>query len=317
MHAFFHEFSKMGREQLYPENVIIPSTVEELGVIESAYESLGIPGAAGSMDVVHIALGAFPYALSNVCTGKEGFPSLGYNMICDHQGRELALMPGVYGRMNDKTIIKFDLSMDSVRTDKLFTDYMYEVHDEKGVRSMEKGVYVICDGGYLQWDVLQCGLKHSSDSGYNEWRKRVESVRKYIECYFGRLKKRFKILKTPNHFRKKFQIDNMMFTIVSIQNMILELNISSKEYQSWDVKLKWQKVNLYNNTLEENTNNLLQALEDEEQEDINEETGKYWFRPNIMKIRKRKIGINNAEDNNNYYEDGTDFSFIVLRGKYP
>ena len=58
--------------------------------------------------MVHIALGACPEGLSDLMTGKEGYPSIGYNMICDHLGRELALMPGAYGSINDQTIVKFD-----------------------------------------------------------------------------------------------------------------------------------------------------------------------------------------------------------------
>ena len=96
---------------------------------------------------------------------------------------------------------------------------------------MEKGVYIIFDGGYLEGEVLQCGLKSSSEPGYGEWRTRMESVRKDIECYFGRLKQRFRVLKVPNNFRKKVNIDDMMFTLVAIQNMILEWKVATNEYQ--------------------------------------------------------------------------------------
>ena len=100
----------------------MPSTSEELTEIEAAYASLGLPGACGSMDVVHIALGACPEGLSNLMTGKEGYPSIGYNMICDHLGRALALMPGAYGSINDQTIVKFDEAVEDVKTtNKIFT----------------------------------------------------------------------------------------------------------------------------------------------------------------------------------------------------
>ena len=48
----------------------MPSTLAELMEIEAAYAAIGIPGACGSMDVVHIPLGACPHGLVNVCTGK-------------------------------------------------------------------------------------------------------------------------------------------------------------------------------------------------------------------------------------------------------
>ena len=108
MHSFFSEFSKKGRDELFPEHVRMPKTVEELAEIEAAYASIGIPGACGSMDVVHIALGSCPHGLINVCTGKERYPTLAHNVICDHRGRAIAIMPGAYGTMIDKTIVKSD-----------------------------------------------------------------------------------------------------------------------------------------------------------------------------------------------------------------
>ena len=72
----------------------------------------------------------------------------------------------------------------------------------------------------------------------------MESVRKDIECYFGRLKQRFRVLKVPNNFRKKVNIDDMMFTLVAIQNMILEWKVATNEYQSWELQANWKNINL-------------------------------------------------------------------------
>ena len=120
MHAFFHEFNCCVRHHLYPTHVQMPSNLQELMEIEAPYAALGIPGACGSMDVVHIPLGACPQGLINVCTGKEGYPTLAYNFICDHTGRALALMPGAYGTVNDKTIVRCDEAVDKVKKGVLF-----------------------------------------------------------------------------------------------------------------------------------------------------------------------------------------------------
>ena len=188
MHAFFHEFSKRSRDELFPQHVRMPKTVEELSEIEAAYVSIDIPGACGSMDVVHIALCSCPYGLINVCTVKGGYPTLGYNVICDHRGKAIAMIPGANGIMNDKTIVKSDEDVELIWTDPLFTEYSYEVRAKDGTRIMKKGAFLIVDGGYLRWKVLQCGTRDCSDPYFIEWRRRMESVRKDIECYFGRLK---------------------------------------------------------------------------------------------------------------------------------
>ena len=214
LHQFFHELSKKCRNDLYPAHVKMPSTEDELVQIESAYAVLGLPGACGSMDVVHIPLGRCPHGLINVCTGKEGYPTLGYNVICDHQCRTLAIMPGAYGTINDKTIVKTDDAVEKVKSDSLFTEYSYAVEKTDGSRILTKCAYLVVDGGYLRWKCLQCGLRSSSSADYAEWRKRLESIRKDVECYYGRLNQLFKIMRVPNIFTSKEKIDNMMFSIV-------------------------------------------------------------------------------------------------------
>ena len=69
-------------------------------------------------------------------------------------------------------------------------------------------------------------------------------MRKDIECYFGRLKQRFKILRIPNLMKTKEKIDDMMFTIVAIQNMLLDYSTAAQLHTSWTVQLDWQKVDM-------------------------------------------------------------------------
>ena len=101
--------------------------------------------------------------------------------------------------------------MEEVKKGDLFKNFRYEVKRPDGTAFFTTGAYLIVDGGYLRWKCLQCGLKHSSDEDYVLWRRRMESVRKDIECYFGRLKQHFKVLRTPNLLKDKVKIDNMMF----------------------------------------------------------------------------------------------------------
>ena len=63
--------------------------------------------------------------LINVCTRKEGYVTLGYNVICDHVGR-------AYGKINDKTIVKSDEAVEKVKSDKLFTEFQYQVYQQDG-----------------------------------------------------------------------------------------------------------------------------------------------------------------------------------------
>ena len=68
----------------------------------------------------------------------------------------------------------------------------------------------------------------------------MESVWKDIECYFGRLKQRFQMLRTPNLLSDKRYIDNMMFSIIAVQNMVHDYVQAAEGLHTWSVQLKWQ-----------------------------------------------------------------------------
>ena len=67
----------------------------------------------------------------------------------------------------------------------------------------------------------------------------MESVRKDIECFFGRLKARFRILKTPLSFHDKKQIDDLFFTCVTLQNLLLDWDVGSGRVVGWEVDPGW------------------------------------------------------------------------------
>ena len=104
----------------------MPLTLKEIMETESAHAATGTPCAGGLMDVVHIPLGACPHGLINVCTGKEGCPTLGCIVICDHSGQALALMPGrgACGTI----IVKSDEAVEKAKNDKLFREFQCQVH---------------------------------------------------------------------------------------------------------------------------------------------------------------------------------------------
>ena len=67
----------------------------------------------------------------------------------------------------------------------------------------------------------------------------MESVRKDIECVFGRVKARFRTLKTPLAFHTKEGIDNVMFTCMALHSMLLDWDSAAGNLMSWDVEPNW------------------------------------------------------------------------------
>ena len=106
--------------------------------------------------------------------------------------------------------------------DRLYKDHEFQVYTKAGGKATLKGLYFICDGGYHHWAELQCLWKHTQIRQAHEWSKRLESVRKDVECCFGRLKGRFRILKLPCRFQKKETLDKVGFSCCVLHNMILE-----------------------------------------------------------------------------------------------
>jgi len=69
------------------------------------------------------------------------------------------------------------------------------------------------------------------------WSARVKSVRKDVECAFGRLKGRFRILKLPLRFHKIEDIDNIVFTCATLHNMIA---MDDGLDRRWESDVTWE-----------------------------------------------------------------------------
>ena len=86
-----------------------------------------------------------------------------------------------------------------------------------------KGSYLICDGGYHRWSCL-INPFHMQPPGTDleRWSKALESLRKDIECVFGILKLRFKILKHPIRMHSPEAIHKMFVTCCVLHNLLLD-----------------------------------------------------------------------------------------------
>lgn len=71
-----------------------------------------------------------------------------------------------------------------------------------------------------QWRTLIPPLKACGSVSEQAWSKRLESVRKDVECTFGILKGRFRILKVPIEYHSHDKIDNVFFSCCILHNML-------------------------------------------------------------------------------------------------
>jgi hypothetical protein len=94
------------------------------------------------------------------------------------------------------------------------------MYTEEGAIATHARPFVICDGGYHRWRGTISGFSACIAEWLSKWTALVGSVRKDVECAFGVLKRRFRILKLPFEFADAAKIQNVFRTCVVLHNMI-------------------------------------------------------------------------------------------------
>ena len=133
----------------------------------------------------------------------------------------IGVSPIQFGTRNDQHIVKIDPNVAKIR-DEWYKTVEWEFKDCNGVRHTAVGVYLICDGGYLRWPILICpyaGAVEGSLEGY--YSSNLESVRKDVECVFGILKKRWKILEYGIRFRDIAVVEKVFVVCCILHNVML------------------------------------------------------------------------------------------------
>jgi hypothetical protein len=77
-------------------------------------EMLGLPGCVGSVDCVHIGWDMCPTQQQNMYKGKEGYPSVAYEVICTSRKFIQSVSVGHPGSRNDKHIVRTDKTVMSL-----------------------------------------------------------------------------------------------------------------------------------------------------------------------------------------------------------
>jgi hypothetical protein len=80
MWRFFHKFCEWFTVTIYPRYVTRPKSPQEIEKAMGPFAALGLMGALGSTDAVHIHWGCCPKDLKILHVGKEGYPTIAYNV---------------------------------------------------------------------------------------------------------------------------------------------------------------------------------------------------------------------------------------------
>ena len=155
----------------------------------------------------------------------------------DHSKKILHVTRGFYGATNDMTITKYDDFLNALRKREIYDNVTYEIIDHVGQTKSVSGVYVIRDGGYMKDSFLIDPYAFRSSRSVIYWSEWLESLRKDVECLFGILKSRFRILRNPTSFHSIEDIQNIMFCCCILHNLILSADGIDTAWESdvaWD-----------------------------------------------------------------------------------
>ena len=209
--------------EMKDEYVYLPRNVVELRRVSKCYEEVGLPGCCGSMDVVHVKWSMCPTGDHNRAKGKAGYPTLAFQCITDYNRRVIGIYGPQFGTRNDKEIVKVDPNVHRICTG-WFKDVSWRYYTSEGRVRKEQGAYLICDNGYHRWPISispYASADCASVEGY--FSTNLESVRKDVECTFGILKKRWRILDDGLNYRDINTCEKIFVTCCCLNNFLLDL----------------------------------------------------------------------------------------------
>ena len=222
--SFFPKFLRAMISKYKEEYIHIPSSEYELKSILDESASKGYPGCLGFLDGVHVHWSMCPVSWRELCRGQKPYPSIGWQCAVNHKRRFIWVAPGCMGSVNDQAAVKFDEFVKRLCHDPKYVEQEYKLYDSHGNLVDAKGLWLSVDGGYLKIPQLIVGDPTSLDHAQNFFNTYMESQRKHVECAFGILKSRFRILKLPITMHKFEEVDDMFVTCCILHNMCLDVD---------------------------------------------------------------------------------------------
>ena len=229
---FFHRFIEACSQHLFPKWVKLPETEEEIRECMSEYTEAGFDGCIGSTDATHVVMEKCSVSLKNAhLGGKSSLTTRAFQITVNHKRQIISSTKGFPGRWNDKTIVRFDELAMCITKGTALQNVEFYLSDMNGNRSKYNGVWLLVDNGYLEWPTTIPPFKVTTIQSEHRWSRWAESMRKDVECTYGILKGRWRILKTGIRVYSLESVDNIWLTCCALHNMLLHVD---GLHQNWN-----------------------------------------------------------------------------------
>lgn len=205
----------------YGTFVKLPSTKEAIADVMKDYIDMGLPGMVGSMDGTVIpVMATFSERMQHI-GHKSNCTGVNVAFLVAHNRQILHVTPPYPATFVDSIIQKMDYSVNQVKNDPLYTEYPVSFRDSEGNIIHSKGTTLLVDGGYPSHKVFQTGGRHYTNFSEGVYCSHLESVRKDVECTFGVLKSRFRILKYGMRIANRDTVNCVIATCAGLHNELL------------------------------------------------------------------------------------------------
>ena len=168
---------------------------------------------------------AYNFRNSNI-GHKTSATARSFQISVNHRRQILHSTHGFPGGWTDTTVVRYDEFVTKIHRGELYADVEYVVDGKR-----YKGVWIACDNGCLNWSATIPPYKSTNSRKEIRWSKWLESMRKDVECTFGILKGRWRILKSGIMQHSFETVDDIWFTCCALHNMLLDVDGLSKQWK--------------------------------------------------------------------------------------
>ena len=208
---FFHQFITIGSTILVAKYIHTPQSTSDITSHMDEFQLADMPGACASSDATSIVHELCSHRLQRIHKGfKTKYPTRTYNLTVNHRREILATTTGHPGSFNDKTVVMYNEFITDIKNGNILEDYEFELLERRDgvvVPVKYKGVWIVVDNGYHSWSITVPPISNSCLRNEIRWSEWLESLRKDVECTFGILKGRWRVLKTGIRLHRTESVD--------------------------------------------------------------------------------------------------------------